>query len=238
MAPSPPVTGMHLLLSETQRPPRSLMATSVSVALHTGVFVLLALTGQQVASTVRGLIEQTVQYLYPAPRDIGLPRPGNLTAPAGADSRTFGPNAPRAANGDGTEGMAARQGRSGVDFALIPLEGESVVPGVGDNAFSVVDVDSAAAFDPTSAAPDYPPSMVLRRVEGTAVLRFVVDSTGLIDLTTVRVISATHQAFAQAVIDAMPRMKYRPARIGVRAVRLLVEQSFSFKIQQAKKAIS
>ena len=230
--------GMHLLLSETQKPPRSLMATSVSVALHTGLFVLLALTGQQVASTVRGLLDQTVQFLYPAPRDIGLPRPGNLTDPEAAVARLPGADVPRPANGAGTDGMTARQGRTGIDFALVPLEGESVVPGVGDNAFSVVDVDSAAAFDPTSAAPEYPPSMVLRKMEGSAVLRFVVDSTGLIDMTTVRVMSATHQLFAQAVLEAMPRMKYRPARIGVHAVRLLVEQSFAFRIEKPKTKIS
>jgi TonB family protein len=229
---------MHLLLSETQKPPRSIMATSVSVVLHTAVFVLLALTGQQVASTVRGLIDQTVQFLYPAPRDIGLPRPGILTTPEGALSRLPGADAPRTANGAGTDGMSVRQGRNGIDFALIPLDGESVVPGVGDNAFSVVDVDSAAAFDPTSAAPEYPPSMVLRKMEGSAVMRFVVDSTGLIDMTTVRVIAATHQVFAQAVLDAMPRMKYRPARIGIRAVRLLVEQSFAFKLEKPKAKIS
>ncbi|MHB1310745.1 MAG: energy transducer TonB [Gemmatimonadaceae bacterium] len=214
------------------------MATSVSVALHVGLFVLLALTGQQMASTVRSLLEQTVQYLYPVPRDIGLPRPGNLTAPEGAVARTPGVDAPRPANGAGTDGMAFRQGRSGVDFAPIPLEGESIVPGLGDNAFSIVDVDSAAAFDPTSAAPEYPESMVRYHVEGRVVLRFVVDSTGLIDMATARVISATHPLFAKAVLDAMPKMRYRPARIGERAVRLLVEQAFSFKLEQPKKLIS
>jgi len=36
----------------------------------------------------------------------------------------------------------------------------------------------------------------------------------------------------------MPKMKYRPAKVGDRAVRLLVEQAFSFKIQKAKGQIS
>jgi len=233
MAPSPPVTGMHLLLSETQKPPRSLMATSVSIALHTGIFVLLALTGQQVASSVRGLIEQTVQFLYPTHRELGLPRPGKLSTPEDAAARRPGTNAPRSAGVAGL-GLTTRQGRNGVDFALVPLVGESDVPGLGDNAFSVVDVDSAAAFDPASAVPEYPTAMALRRVEGNAVLHFVVDSTGLIDMTTVRVMSATNQLFAQAVLDAMPRMRYRPARIGARAVRLLVEQAFAFKIEKPK----
>jgi len=238
MAPSPPVASMHLLLNDTQRPPRSLMATSVSVALHAGLITVLALTGQQVANSVRGLIEQTVRYLYPIPREIGLPRPGELTDPLGAAARSMGGLSPRPANGAGTEAMTVQSARTGIEFAPIPLEGASIEPGLGDNAFSMVEVDSIAFVDPTSAAPEYPQTLALRHVEGGVVLRFVIDSTGLIDMATVRVVSSTHKLFARAVLEAMPRMKYRPARVGDRAVRLLVEQMFSFKIQRQKGTIS
>jgi protein TonB len=87
-------------------------------------------------------------------------------------------------------------------------------------------------------APEYPPTLAQRRVEGGAVFRFVVDSTGFIDMSTVRMMSSTHKLFTQAVLDAMPRMKYRPAKVADRAVRLLVEQTFSFKIQKPKGQIS
>jgi TonB family protein len=232
------VTSMHLLLSDAERNPRPVLSTVVSAGLHAGLLVVLALSGERVANAVGSLIEQTVQYLYPAPREIGLPRPGLLVDPLGAAAREVGPGAPRPANGAGTDAMTARSARTGIEFAPIPLDGESLEPGVGDNAFSTVEVDSVALFDPTSAAPEYPEHLATRRVEGGATLRFVVDSTGLIDMSTVRVMTSTHKAFAQSVVEAMPRMKYRPARVGERAVRLLVEQSFSFKIQKPKGQIS
>lgn len=229
---------MHLLLSDAERNPRPVVSTIVSAGLHVGLLVVLALSGQRVASAVNSLIEQTVQYLYPAPRDIGLPRPGIQVDPLGAAAREFGTGSPRPANGAGTDAMTARAARTGIEFAPIPLEGESLEPGVGDNAFSAMDVDSIAILDPTSLAPEYPEPLASRRVEGGATLRFVVDSTGHIDMATVRVMTATHRAFAQSVLEAMPRMKYRPAKVGEHAVRLLVEQSFSFKIQKPKGQIS
>lgn len=229
---------MHLLLSDVQRPQRSLMATSVSVGVHAAVVVALLLAGQRVATAVAGLFEQTVQYLYPAPRDFGLQKPGQLSSGAPVDSRVPGDATPRwrdRAAGTGGVGVAAHEG---IIFAPLPTDAETVEPGLGDNAFSSVDVDSLALIDPTSAGPEYPETLALRRVEGSALLRFVVDSTGLIDMSTVRVMSSTHSAFAKAVIAAMPRMKYRPASIAGHPVRLLVEQSFSFRIQKPKGPIA
>lgn len=229
---------MHLLLAEQQKPPRSLGATIVSIALHAGVIILLALKGQQVVDAVRVFVEETVQYLYPVPRDIGTQRPGQASAPAPVDRRVFGSVTPPwrdRMSGAGGVGMGAHDGAI---YTPSPSDAETIEPGVGDNAMSAVDVDSIAVFDATSAAPDYPETMALRRVEGAVVLRFVIDSTGLIDMATVRVMSATHSAFARAVLEAMPRMKFRPASMAGRPVRLLVEQMFSFKIQKVKKAIS
>lgn len=229
---------MHLLLAEQQKPPRSLGATIVSIALHAGVVILLVLKGQQVVDAVRVFVEETVQYLYPVPRDLGPQRPGLESAAAPADHRVSGGATPPwrdRLSGAGGVGLGAHDGAI---FTPNPSNAEAVEPGIGDNAMSTVEVDSIAVFDATSAAPEYPETMALRRIEGAAVLRFVIDSTGLIDMTTVRVMSATHSAFARAVLQTMPKMKFRPASIAGRPVRLLVEQMFSFKIQKVKKTIS
>ncbi|HEY3287051.1 MAG TPA: energy transducer TonB [Gemmatimonadaceae bacterium] len=229
---------MHLLLSDVQRPQRSLIATSLSVVLHAGAVVVLAMTGERMVNAVAGMIEETVQYLYPARRDIGPLKPGQLSASAPRDARTTGDETPRWRDGQpgaGGQGVGAHEG---IIFAPLPSESESVEPGVGDNAFSTVEVDSIAVVDPTSEGPEYPTAMAARKLEGSTVLRFVVDSTGTIDMSTVRVISATHSAFAKAVIAAMPRMKYRPASIDGHPVRLLVEQAFAFRLQKPKGQIA
>ncbi len=229
---------MHLLLAEQQKPPRSLGATLVSIALHAGVFIALAMSGERVINAVRQFVEETVQYLYPVPRDIGPQRPGQASEPAPLDPRTFGTVTPRWREGVAGTGGAGTGAHEGVTFHPSPSDAETVEPGVGDNALSTVEVDSIAVFDATSAAPEYPQALAQRRIEGTAVFRFVIDSTGLIDMHTVRAISSAHSAFSRAVLDAMPKMKYLPARVGGRPVRLLVEQAFLFRIQKPRKNIS
>lgn len=229
---------MQLLLAEQQKTPRSVGAAIVSIALHAGVIILVALTGRQVVEAVRVFVEESVQYLYPVPRDLGTLRPGLESAPAPADRRVFGSVTPPWREGLSGAGGVGLGAHDGAVFTPSPSDAETIEPGVGDNAMSTVEVDSIAVFDATSAAPEYPETMALRRVEGGAVLRFVIDSTGLIDMATVRVMSATHSAFARSVLEAMPKMKFRPASIAGHPVRLLVEQTFSFKIQKTKKAIS
>jgi len=100
-----------------------------------------------------------------------------------------------------------------------------------EDAFSSVEVESAAERSPESAAPHYPPHLMNAGVEGYAAMRFVVDTTGRVDLTSIRVLDATHPEFAAAVKLAMPGMKFTPARLGERPVRQLAEQLFRFQIQ-------
>ena len=101
-----------------------------------------------------------------------------------------------------------------------------------DNAYSVIDVDSAAVRDPTSAAPAYPPAMMSLNIEGTAMMKFVVDTSGRVDLGTVQTIAATNPAFAHAVLDALPKMRFHPARMGRTAVRQLAMEEFKFQLKR------
>jgi TonB family protein len=229
---------MQLLLAERPGTQRSLTATVVSAALPAGPVVVLALSGRQVVNSVRFFIEESVQYLYQVPREIGTQRPGQENESAFRKPRTFGATAPRLTDAPNGDGRTAGLPHAGAIFTPDPSNVETEEPGIGDNAFSIVDVDSVATVDPTSAAPEYPSALVQRRVEGVASFRFVVDSTGLIDMSTVRVLASTHKLFAQAVLDAMPRMKFRPARAWNHAVRLLVEQSFMLKIARAPGHVS
>jgi TonB family protein len=99
-----------------------------------------------------------------------------------------------------------------------------------DNAFSVLDVDSAVTRHPWSAAPAYPAEMLKKKMEGSVFVRYVVDTTGFADVASFEVLRSTHDDFTLAVRTALPDMRFNPARIGKRRVRQLVEQEFSFKI--------
>lgn len=101
---------------------------------------------------------------------------------------------------------------------------------VYDTVATAVDVDSAVTRFPDSAAPAYPPKLLELKVEGGAYVQFVVDTLGMPDTTSFRVISATHPEFAQSVRQALPGMRFHPAILRSKKVPQLVEQPFMFKI--------
>ena len=99
-----------------------------------------------------------------------------------------------------------------------------------DSVFTIIEVDTVAARLPESAAPQYPRELLDQRVEGQAIVQFVVDTTGLADPASFAVIVSSHPGFAQSVRDALPGMRFAPARIGPTKVRQLVELPFTFDI--------
>lgn len=99
-----------------------------------------------------------------------------------------------------------------------------------DSVFSAVQVDSAATRYEWSAAPAYPPGMLAKNTEGVVRAEFVVTQEGYVDTTTLRVIDSTDPEFTKAVKDALPFMRYVPARIGHTPVSQLVAQEFRFEI--------
>ena len=97
-------------------------------------------------------------------------------------------------------------------------------------AFTELDVDITAQRDPESEGPVYPDSLLALKVEGEARVRYVIDSTGHAVPESFEVLETNERAFAEAVREALPRMKFRSAMIGRKAVSQWVEQSFMFKI--------
>jgi protein TonB len=112
--------------------------------------------------------------------------------------------------------------------------GPAVTPGTGDAPLDRehfdFEVEKPATQAPNSAAPAYPDMLRQAGVEGEALVSFVVDTAGRVDLSTFKVVRASHDAFANAVKLALPRMRFFPAEIGNRKVRQLVQQPFSFAI--------
>lgn len=229
-----------LLESRHVRPPRPVIQTVVSVAVHAAIIALIV--GSTAVATndqARDNFNSFIQFLFPPDRAnkpgaehlayvgigaTGSPRGQQQGAPVKVDEK----------NKDG-EAVVPQQAAEQAQLNGVMQLAEAA-QAVG--AFSVIDVDSAAERDPLSAAPAYPKDLLARNIEGYATLRFVVDSTGLIDLSTIRLIEATHPMFAKAVQEAMPRMRFRPAKMGPNAVRQLGEQLFKFEIRKPTSTAS
>ena len=69
-------------------------------------------------------------------------------------------------------------------------------------------------------------------VEGRVEAQFVVNEQGRVETGTFKVLNATNEAFAQAVRDALSRMRFRPAQIGKTNVAQVVQQAFVFNLNK------
>ena len=84
----------------------------------------------------------------------------------------------------------------------------------------------------SSAKPRYPESLRQAGISGRVVIRFVVDTLGSIDMTSVQVLESTHDGFARAVRDVLPRFRFKPSEVGGRRVRSLAEMPFEFTVSR------
>jgi protein TonB len=122
--------------------------------------------------------------------------------------------------------------------AAVPVEAERPrglpLPGLDevllDSVFSALAVDSEVVRDPASAAPAYPDELREEGLEGSVEAEFVVDTTGRVDMATVKILQSSHPDFQAAVETALAGMHFRPAWRGWRRVRQLVQQRFAFRL--------
>jgi protein TonB len=84
--------------------------------------------------------------------------------------------------------------------------------------------------------PEYPASLRTLNIEGEVLIEFVVDTTGLADVGSLRVIRSSHELFTRAVKKVLPRLHFIPAQTGQRKVAMVVEQPFSFHLRQESGA--
>jgi TonB family protein len=225
-----------LLESRHVRPPRPVVATAVSAAAH--LSIVLVLVGGTAVATQSDQVSQVWEELA---RRFLAPPIAQQTL--GGEHVAFMAVEAQGSTKGQDEGVAEKVREDQfVGIPIVPrkiaqaveLDGTMQLARAAETlgAFTIISVDSVAETDPRSKAPDYPKDLLAKGVEGKAVFQFVIDSTGLVDMSTVREVSATHKQFAQAVRAAMPAMRFRPAMRNLIFVRQLVEQPFAFKIDE------
>lgn len=84
---------------------------------------------------------------------------------------------------------------------------------VVDDGNSVVDgPDVEPRQIPGFGAPRYPDELRRSRTSGDVMMLFAIDASGRVVLSTARVLSTSHPLFAEAMMKALPNMRFRPAR--------------------------
>lgn len=205
------------------------MGAGVSLAVHAAVLLSLTVgAGQrflQPSTTTReSVITSALKYLLPPDR------PGRPAAEVQATWSSARIEALPPGNPETYAPAVEPAGTPTPDVEDSAAPEPLAEAAAAQNAFTLLDVDTAVVRDPTSAVPIYPRLLEKQGIEGMAVVRFVVDTTGRADLTTFRLVETNHRLFGAAVRDALPGMKFHPATVGPNKVRQLVEIPFGFQI--------
>lgn len=101
-----------------------------------------------------------------------------------------------------------------------------------DSVYSELQVEQPAEPVADNKLPDFPLALRQAGIEGNVVAQFVVRPDGTVDRTSVRIMSSSHPGFVDPVRDAIPALRYQPARIHGRAVSQLVQQPFVFSLNR------
>jgi periplasmic protein TonB len=79
--------------------------------------------------------------------------------------------------------------------------------------------------------PRYPESLRRAGIEGDVMVKFVVDTAGMIDMRQVEILSSTHELFTNAVRESLARMRFSPSMVGERKVKALAIMPFRFRLR-------
>jgi TonB family protein len=210
---------------------RSTQCAFLSIMAHVGVVclaVFLTADGRRLPADQR---EARVFFLLPPDRMDARQRQNEViqSGTPGGDlqngTQVLGPpdNAPHVRVPAYGVGRGERHGARG----RLPFGPTPFVP---DSIFSVLDVEEMVERYEGSAAPVYPRDLLAVGAEGLVQTKYVVDSTGRVDTTTIQVMRSDDPRFTESVRTALGGMRFHPAKRGGKSVSQLVEQRFRFRI--------
>jgi len=225
------------LLETGARRKKSVWGATASVIVH-GTIIALAVVATAIAKPVsRGrIIRDPIPVQLDPPIDE-RPAHGNQGLGHGTTRGPLLPRIPLPATDLTTDAPVidapAPTSTTGTDTALLADigggagSGTATLGGSGVATDASVDVPVRAVVD---RAPAYPETLRDAGITGTVRLRFVVDTTGRAELSTVRVLESSHELFTRAVLAALRQARFTPGEVSGRRVRTLVERSFRFDI--------
>ena len=126
--------------------------------------------------------------------------------------------------------------RTTIDPTVVgEIRGSPVAPGFpsapAGGIYSEATVERTVIPWASNPTPAYPSQLRATGLQGTVVVRFVVDTTGTVEQGSVAILESTHAVFADAVRAWLPRTRYFPAEVGGRHVRQLVQQRVEFTLR-------
>jgi protein TonB len=149
--------------------------------------------------------------LAPISIPVGIP-PIDLTPGVSPDSIVIGSSA--------SKGNVGRPGGS------LDLTGDDV-PRAGEWGGTELLMRIVA-----SRKPRYPESLRMAGIDGRVLVRFTVDTTGAVDMSSVTILASTHDLFTRSVRDVLASYRFKPAEQHGKRVPSLAEMPFEFSISK------
>lgn len=241
---------MHLLESNDQKPKRGFAGNGISVVFHMAVVSLAIYATAEARPVVKNEVIEKISYVEappatpvevktaapkaPAKTNLIVPVPAKvLQAPIAipteipeiditakiVDEKDFGRSGVAAGLPNGVEGGLG--------------DGSGVGSGSPKSGIYSEDQVEEVAVAIGKIVPVYPEAMRAAGIEGQVLAQFVVNEQGRADPKSFKIVTSANPMFDLAVRNALPRMRFKPAKVGGKAVKQLVQQSFQFKLGTA-----
>lgn len=237
------------LIESTHRRERHPVAVLLSAALHVGVIAAaVALTDTLGRVAIAKPLMETSRFVVPV-REKPAPPPEPVKPPAARD--VAGQTLPK-----GFQILVApleipdvippadlsRKATDEADFSGVgvaggvangvvgaPAPAAPAAPAPGSPYFEF-QVEKPVVARPGNPRPAYPELLRLAGVSGRVLVQYVVDTLGRVEPKSVRILDSSNELFTLAVKDVLPRLRFLPAEVGSRRVRMVVQQPFTFTI--------
>jgi len=229
------------LIESNRKRKSSLGQQVVSAVVHVLLIFGAVKATQGAAEAIREItVDTTMVFLKPPEQAPPPPPPENVVVSANPPPQGFQLVAPpenipteippvnlnerfdpKDFTGKGVEGGIATGVVGGT--GPVPIEGE---------VFLAAEVDETpqAINESGACTPKYPPVMQSAGIPGKVVMQFVVNTDGKVDASSFKIVSSTHKAFEGPAKDAMFKCPFKPGKSRGQPVRVLVQQSLSFKL--------
>ena len=202
--------------------------TAASVVAHAAIVTAAALATRRAAqSALEPYHAQIIEYVEP----VAHPAQRMTPPPIGSLPSSFSIELPSLPHVPVTSIDPSRVLPTNLEIGVgLQIGTAPAVPGNG--VFTSQAVDRIVVALRGNPQPAYPPSLRVANLEGEVLVRFVVDTAGRVEPSTVSVLQATHELFADAVRAWLPQTRYEPAQAAGRPVRQLVEQRVGFTLRK------
>ncbi|MEP7067147.1 MAG: TonB family protein [Gemmatimonadota bacterium] len=228
------------LIESDRRTGKSLGGTFISIAVHASVITLAVYATANAGVVTVKVPVDTVRIVYPASTPDPKPEPSPLVrSPLRSDPT---PQSPRVPVIKVPSDVPDQLPTIDPGTHPIPVEtyftmrsptysGQGATGSNGSDAGAPMfasQVEKPAAPRAGNLFPKYPTMLESSRVEGTVLAQFVVDTAGVADMRTFKVLESSNELFSESLRATLSKWRFFPAEAGGRKVNQIVHLPLKF----------